>query len=1447
MSNILRALLWHMCIIYSVKCLTYYIKPSEDVPCPDNITNCVPTAFISNLRMVGDISLIFLHGNHFIGKNLSISGNQYFSIASETLIHVTIKCHESARIIFTLVSLVRISQVDLIDCIEIKILNIHNFMIQDVIMRQTLKTLGSAMIVRSSNLYLSNCSFLNFFGTFWKSKVVKLRTALDQTSTGGAIIVSDSNVEINNCFFKNNSAELGGVIFAEDSSNISIISSRFTDHSTACRKKCYGGLIFLDNSNTFIHHCTFLKTILNHSQPQQVTKGGVFACFESNISIEFGDFHMNFAYMGAVIESRCCNIVFYKSNFSRNTAKLNGGIGLFKTSNVLVKSCNFTRNVAYEKSSGVFYAERSTIQFNISYFYGNEAYNLGGVSRISKSNVSVTNCTFIGNGVTSETGRGGVMYYADNTFALICDTKFYYNKAYAGGAVSSNTGSVLHLMNVNLFIGNSAHYGGAIQVQFSSFTCNSTLSIIGNTASWGVLIFLHSSGKINGKFTYRNNTGSLLVFDSEISIIGNIHFKDSAPEEILESYTGVNEGGGITSILSTVTLQGKVKFSQNQAINGGGILAISSRIVITKQMLATKNYVSDTGGGIYIYHSVIIIIRGSITMADNRAFNKGGGIHLVSSSLVLVTRNKEQSTINFRSNLAKIGGGVCLEESSKLYTTTDEVVIKFTNNMAEFGGAIYVSDDTNNGTCTSSENTLSTTSESDCFFQSIRYNAYGGNSRTSNIIKTHILFSGNTANTSGAILYGGLLDRCTVNVFDRKAYMKIMYSSQPNFTEGILNYTSSDAVRICFCERIEAEVDCNYQPQSIKVIKGRNFTLNIAAVDHVNHTLNYITINSYLSHKDSRLGKGQKAQVTNSTKCSVLTFRAYTVLEKEVMIMYPNGPCRDATKSRRSVSVEFLPCACPVGFQPSTTDLYTCHCECHSKLLKFVTNCNASTTLVHRKGDVWITALNYTDKTDYFIHPHCPFDYCLPPTVDVGINLKRPTGSDAQCNHHRSGLLCSICKPGLTLSLGSSQCISCPKYWPALLIMITLGALLAGVLLVSLVLVLNLTVAIGTLNGIVFYANIIAANKSIFLPFQKPNFHSVIISWLNLDIGFQTCFFQGMDAYAKTWIEFLFAVYIIALVVGVILICERSERFAYLLGKRNPVATLATLILFSYAKLLQSIISSLAFALLKYPDGSEELVWRPDATVMYFSGKHIPLFFVAVLILLIGIAYTTLLFFWQWLLPLSDIKIFHWVKNTKLTSFMDAYHAPYTAKSRYWTGLLLLARVLLYIVSAVNVSGEPSINLIAIIVVITCLFILKFNIYTKWPIDVLETGVYVNLILLSAGKFYILYNGVGNHAMLAYISASTTIAMLVCVIFYHIFCIPSIKSWMSHLKLTTTRVTRSSNDNLMANLLENDSEANSCLHNITFSEVEVIKPVLQPYETAQSEITERLNVHQSRM
>ena len=119
--------------------------------------------------------------------------------------------------------------------------------------------------------------------------------------------------------------------------------------------------------------------------------------------------------------------------------------------------------------------------------------------------------------------------------------------------------------------------------------------------------------------------------------------------------------------------------------------------------------------------------------------------------------------------------------------------------------------------------------------------------------------------------------------------------------------------------------------------------------------------------------------------------------------------------------------------------------------------------------------------------------------------------------------------------------------------------------------------------------------------------------------------------------------------VLVIIISSHSSKFANLIGKKNPVATLATLVLLSYAKLLEVCFKSLSVGILEYPDKhSSEMLWLPDATSKYLSGKHIPLFIAAVFILLLGLVYTALLFSWQWLLYLPRWRIFGWSRNPKV-------------------------------------------------------------------------------------------------------------------------------------------------------------------------------------------------------
>ena len=253
--------------------------------------------------------------------------------------------------------------------------------------------------------------------------------------------------------------------------------------------------------------------------------------------------------------------------------------------------------------------------------------------------------------------------------------------------------------------------------------------------------------------------------------------------------------------------------------------------------------------------------------------------------------------------------------------------------------------------------------------------------------------------------------------------------------------------------------------------------------------------------------------------------------------------------------------------------------------------------------------------------------------------------------------------------MGSSSCLPCPTYWPGLLAAIITLVILSGIGLVTLILVLNLTVAIGTINTIIFYANIIAVNKSALFSTSKVSFASVFISWLNFDLGFDTCILNGMDMYVKTWLQLAFPAYIILLVALIILLSYRFTLFGRLIGKKDPIATLATLVLLSYTKLLQIVIIAFSSATLDYSDNSKVTVWLPDASIEYFSVKHTVLFFAATLIMLVGLVYTSLLLTWQWFQCCLRKR----ATCIKISYFLEMYHISYVEKHRYWAGLVLLS------------------------------------------------------------------------------------------------------------------------------------------------------------------------------
>ena len=182
---------------------------------------------------------------------------------------------------------------------------------------------------------------------------------------------------------------------------------------------------------------------------------------------------------------------------------------------------------------------------------------------------------------------------------------------------------------------------------------------------------------------------------------------------------------------------------------------------------------------------------------------------------------------------------------------------------------------------------------------------------------------------------------------------------------------------------------------------------------------------------------------------------------------------------------------------------------------------------------------------------------------------------------------------------------------------------------------------------------------------------------------------------------------------------------------------------------------------LHYPDVSHETRWLPDATMDYSDGKHIVMVLTAIFILIIGITFTLLLFLLQW--------IVRWMKNTEVHHFVEPYLAPYLSKYRYWNGLLLLAHVVIYLTISLNGTDDPSINLLAIIVITSSLQFLKGHfgqIYRNWKIDLIEIVCYLNILLFSSVKTFTIEGR--NDTVPEFISGSITLLLLLFILAYHI-------------------------------------------------------------------------------
>lgn len=1369
-------------------CTVYYVTPSMDRICEDKPCTTL-TQFATNSSHYLDTTnttLVLEPGNHVLNVNLMIRNVSQFAIVSQSSITLpVVTCSNFAKTNFINVDQVVIYDIRFVGCGENLFLSVHNFIVKNsTFMDHPRRYSGTVLQLIMTAATIIQSSFIDLAGVF------------HSISFGGAIKLVQSDLIVIGSNFQGNSATLGGALFARKNCNISILDTNFTNnqaicYNEICRSKILptapqGGALFIDSCNLFLKRVIFesnhasglggairaiasnvrtaTSTFVKNSAAMNGIKtvenlgGGICSSNGSVITTE-STFSFNMADYGGAIATQGNNIIIISNNtFVGNNAKFGGGALIFYLDHVLLISSNFINNTA--NIGGSIEVLLSSVSATSNSFINSMSYEHGAVFTV-KSNISFSKNVFVHNFNGSlVAGASNITMYKDS---------FLFNEG-ENSVITAHFSTLT--INYTLFWYNVAIH--TLNMLRSTFKSYGIVSIENNYATDGVIYCDLSQADFSGTTTFINNSGSLEIVNSNATFNGLFY----------ASNCSLISPSPLSIVLSVAIFNGISILENNQAKKGGAIYIVESRVFLYGVMSIGNNTATLYGGGLFLYKSELHFVENStLRIYGNIAGTNGGGISAWSSSIMITadfislvrpngTFLVEGSSINAVQNEAERGGGMYLWNTN-LYVLTyglisnyTGVIVNFAENSAtQYGGAIYVDDHSNKYLCSSKATEYFFPNL--CFLQVLPLEE----TKVNYLDHSYIRFSQNYAEVAGSTIFGGLFDRCFVQ---NGSYPSGLMGT--SFLKSVANNISLDTissfpVRICFCK--EHQPNCSYEHPPIFVMKGYPFTLSAVAVDQVNNTIKFTTIESFLSFGGGGLGIDQHTQKTGKS-CTELTFNVFSPNSSTELTLLAQGPCGDALPSVKRVEIVFIPCSCPIGFQPTHEDETKCECDCDPELPFVITVCDPQQESLVREGNFWIayTYMNSSDNSStggYIGYAHCPLDYCVPASLKVNVTLSKPNGSDMQCAFHRSGLLCGRCKPHYSISLGSSHCIHCSNNW--LIPLIIMAALIGGLLLVAILLIVNLTVAKGTLNGIIFYANIVYANNSTFFQFPRPNFISVIIAWLNLEIGLDTCFYNGMDMYWKTWLQLAFSTYLLFLIIMIIVISERSTILSSILRRKNPVATLATLVLLSYTKLLHIVISVFSFAIIRYPDGSKKVVWLPDATLEYWSGKHIALFVTALAILLIGIFFTTVLFSWQWLLPRSDWRFFHWVKNQKLCMFVETYHAPYNFRHRYWTGLLLLVRIILSVVTAVNVSGDPAINLIANCVLLVMIIVLKLyvqgkrSIYKSILIDILESACVINLLTFSFFKLFFLAEN-SSQVFIAYLSGSIILSKFGLVLAY---------------------------------------------------------------------------------
>lgn len=726
------------------------------------------------------------------------------------------------------------------------------------------------------------------------------------------------------------------------------------------------------------------------------------------------------------------------------------------------------------------------------------------------------------------------------------------------GLIIINVRGYITLLGLN--VSNAGHYGNLIRYE------NSVGRVIHLTITVNNSIFVNNTHPFHMKDLVQGGLTILINHCvAQISMNSNTFSRNSGGGNLVLILHNITDFAALKVLISDATIEhgrsvkgGGLYLSVNkqlQVAQGASIANANKTIIVIDGVIFDSNVAQMVGAGMYLEHKNYVTrskhggvalhsneytIAGSysqitpeyrVELKESSFYNNGRSrtwkqpgnpTILVNSNKyfgVFVTNNDCSGIIAVGSNLVlggrvtlahnrgPSGGGILLCQNAVMYLRTRTTITIRNNSVQHAGGGISV------------EN-LCLQTRPPCFFQFENLNT----SQDIETIKIHLY--NNTALYAGHNLFGGEVDYC---------YMQ----DNPKFTQPSLNTTevfykifnlsnaynplsvTSIPRHICFCEN--NKTNCVPRVGKISVYPGERFVIPVTVVGQLDGEIPG-SVRVWMENQAYDVQdffSGVQVQKV-SRACSNLTYTFCSNLSRLVIKLGVentgdiSGYERSSHFFRRNFDISFK--ECPRGFKLIRITKYMYKCDCAFKAQLPDISCNIRTkSITKHSGKRWI---GY-DKAEIMFSEVCPFGYCRNDVVVIDVLHDEP---DIQCAYNRTGILCGKCKANYSVMLGSVACQKCSNAYLSFILVFAL----AGLLLFGVLTLLNLTVSKGTLSGLIFYVNVIQSNSSFIFPTEDvfpTGFLKAFISWLNLNAGIATCFYNGMDTYSKAWLQFVFPLY----------------------------------------------------------------------------------------------------------------------------------------------------------------------------------------------------------------------------------------------------------------------------------------------------------------------------------